>query len=305
MYTLLAGRGFRAEPLDSGRDDPRRHSQEAVMRARSLVRRGAGRLAGTNAESVHLFSTGELGILGTELEARGRTVQRHRDVGSLLVALEELPGGAPAITLVAHVQPERSRETLAAVTLLRRLHPSVRLVLLLDDSTDSPAWTRAAGLTTACFPSRLEPGVLAALISESAGRPTLRPAQPRMPARRLVLTLWESVVLDDEQVYLGVAERNFLFTLARKPGIRLAKSTPIEAGPGRHLGATSCRRRLGQRLGPELTELLVPCERYEPYRMREPQEIEAVSAGLGLGPVTLRIVGRAEVRLAPAAAGFG
>ena len=251
---------------------------------------------------VHVLSRCGLPALAAELGARGADVEAHEDLPALLASIEE---GAPARLVVA-VDADRSRDLLAAAAALRRLHAAVPLVLLLEETAPCPAWRKAASLTAACFPAALEAATLAHLIVEGVAPAQAAPVAATQPVpvpRHVVLTLWESFAVDDRQVYLGVCERNFLFTLAQRPGVRLAKSAPVEAGPGRHLPASSCRRRLGQRLGPELAELLVPQERFEPYRLREPAEVEAISSRRGHGRVTMRIVGRASVRMVQGAFG--
>ncbi|MEM7247423.1 MAG: hypothetical protein AAF533_18945 [Acidobacteriota bacterium] len=115
--------------------------------------------------------------------------------------------------------------------------------------------------------------------------------------REVAIRLWESVEIDGRGIRLGPPERNFLFTLAGQRGMRLGKDTDVDVGRGARLPARDCRRRLGQRLGPELCELLIPVERDEPYRMREADEVEAVcqEAPWRHAPTRVHVVGRSSV----------
>jgi hypothetical protein len=105
----------------------------------------------------------------------------------------------------------------------------------------------------------------------------------------------ECVEVDGKPARLGVAERNFLHTLATRADATLSKYDDVEGESGRPVPAVECRRRLGRRLGTALAELLVPSERGEPYRLRTPEEVRIVSARAG-HPVELRVTGRGSVR---------
>ena len=128
---------------------------------------------------------------------------------------------------------------------------------------------------------------------------SVREAPPRSHSiRRVTIHLWEAVEVDGARLGLGTAERNFLFGLAMRRGTRQPKDEPVDAGAGRRVTARECRRRLGRRLGAELAGLLVPVERDEPYRFREPEEVAATCAASPRchPPTELRVVGRAGAR---------
>ncbi|MEM7244831.1 MAG: hypothetical protein AAF533_05775 [Acidobacteriota bacterium] len=116
--------------------------------------------------------------------------------------------------------------------------------------------------------------------------------------RRLTLRLWESFEIDGAPIFLGPAERNFLHGLGMHRGAWISKEDSVDAGAGNRVPTKECRRRLGKRLGDELASLLVPSERGEPYRLREPEEVVATCKKKPdrHQPTELRIVGRAQVR---------
>lgn len=172
-----------------------------------------------------------------------------------------------------------------------------RLALLV--SGGEAAWRWAARLTAWCWPSTASPRLVAELLERTREQ---RQARAALHARQVVVRLWEGVEVDGSEVYLGVAERNLLYLLASRAGERVAKDADVDCGKGRSLPALECRKRLARRLGHELTELLVPAQRCEPYRFREPAEVEAVTrAHPARHPFTqLRVIGRGSVRALPA-----
>ena len=171
-----------------------------------------------------------------------------------------------------------------------------RLALLV--SGGEAAWRWAARLTAWCWPATSSPRLVAELLERTREQHRTRAA---LHARQVVVRLWEGVEVDGSEIYLGAAERNLLYLLASRAGERVAKDADIDWGQGRSLPALECRKRLAKRLGQELTELLVPAQRCEPYRFREAAEVEAVTrAHPARHPFTqLRVIGRASVMTLP------
>lgn len=205
--------------------------------------------------------------------------------------------GLPACGLrVAGGSGRRLDEALAEGEALRG-ETSPALALLVDAMDERQA-ARAAALTPFVYALNLPVQALAALVlaaRETWGRSRRRTGAPEA-CRSACIRLGESVEIDGVPVDLGVAERNFLFGLAERRGAWISKEDDVEAGHGRSVAARECRRRLGRRLGSELASLLVPEVRGEPYRLRQPDEMQS-RAARGLPFVTLRIVGRAGARL--------
>jgi hypothetical protein len=225
------------------------------------------------------------------LEQRGLAVRRHADPATLLMAA----GLDAAEIIIGTFGQGGETESLPAFHALARLMGVTILLVGFEPSDD--AWRRATALTPLCYPASLSGDVLASLVIAGLERFSVAARQAQRVGPRLVaLRPWESVEVDGVPIYLGVAERNFLFLLASRPGERLSKDEDIDVG-GRTLPASTCRRRLGQRLGPELAELLIPQERFEPYRLRSPAEIERLSQGAAGRhlPTVLRIHGRGSV----------
>jgi len=224
------------------------------------------------------------------LEQRGLAVRKHADPATLLMA-QDL---ASAEIVVGMFGDRCERDAILALGTLAAL-TGVTVLLVGEGSHDS--WRRAIAVTPLCYPSSLPAEVLADLVAAALDGSPRTPRPPRRVGTRTVtLRPWESVEVDGVPLYLGVAERNFLFMLAARPGERISKDEDIDVG-GRTLTASTCRRRLGQRLGPELAELLIPQERFEPYRLRSAAEIERLSkdaAGRHV-PTVLRILGRGSV----------
>lgn len=174
------------------------------------------------------------------------------------------------------------------------------LVLLLDGASEArQRW--ATQLTPFCYQRSFAAESLACLLDRI--RETVSPAAAQgveeSSLRCVTLRVGESVEVDGAVTRLGVAERNLLWELCCRRGQRVGKDAAIEAGPNRRIAARECRRRLGRRLGEELATLLVPVERGEPYRLREPDEVRAHCQELPERhpPTRLRILGRSEVKL--------
>jgi hypothetical protein len=214
---------------------------------------------------------------------------------------EALPVGVPpdprrhALAVV-----EALSHPLAALTqaeLWRARTPELRIVLRIPGDADEDLLACASRLTPYLFADCLPAGVVAACIVAIGG---VAPDLARADDRRVTIRPWDSIEVDGRALYLGAAERNFLFTLAQSREARLWKHDDVDCGAGRALPASDCRRRLGERLGPELTTLLIAAERGEPYRLRTPEDVAAASReDAGRHPPTaLRIVGRSQVALA-------
>ena len=157
----------------------------------------------------------------------------------------------------------------------------------------------AASLTPFVYTAPVPVETLATLLERLRERrgQGLSPQAATACERTVAVRLWECVEVDGREVYLGSAERNFLFSLAAREGVRISKLDDVDAGGGRIISAVECRRRLGRRLGAELAELLVPTRRGEPYRFREPAEVEATCRQEPGRPATrVRVVGRSGVR---------
>ena len=174
------------------------------------------------------------------------------------------------------------------------------LVLLFDGASQArQRW--ATQLTPYCYERSLAAESLACLLDRirETVASVASSAVEETPRRCVTLRVGESVEIDGAVVRLGVAERNLLWELCCRRGQRVGKNSAIEAGPGRRIEARECRRRLGRRLGDELATLLLPVERGEPYRLREPEEVQAQCRDRPdrHPPTRLRIIGRSEVRL--------
>jgi hypothetical protein len=171
-------------------------------------------------------------------------------------------------------------------------------IVMLAERVSEAQLKRAAELTPFVYPATVEADVLAMLLEGVKRTWVERSDSAAAHVRRVTIRHWESLEVDGARVPLGSAERNFLFQLASRRDARISKHESVDAGAGRLVESRECRRRLGKRLGEELASLLVPSERNEPYRLREPAEVAATCEALHAlhVPTELRVIGRSSVR---------